>query len=55
MLVGQRVAYPSYHGIPLPLFRGGIVDQNAIHMAGGPVATVVPDPVVPDTGYYKEV
>ena len=53
-LSSQRVADPPGSVVPLTLFRGGIVDQRAVHDGLRPVATVVPDPVVTNAGYHEE-
>jgi len=53
-LVSQREANPGYDRIPLALFRGGIIDQHAVHVSIRPVAAVVPDPVVANAGHGEE-
>ena len=37
------------------LFRGGITDQDAIHLACRSVTAVVPTPVVADAGHDEEI
>src|SRR5206468_4808938 len=54
-LVRQRMAYPCDHVVPLAFFRGGIIDQYAVHGAVAAVAAVVPDPVLADAGHDKEI
>ena len=49
------MTYSSDYVIPLPLFRGRIVDQNAIHIADRSVTAIVPNPVLTDAGHYEEV
>ena len=50
LLVAEREADPSDDSIPLTFFRGGIIDQNAIHVFVHPVAAVVPGGRYQDLG-----
>ena len=54
MLVSERQADPCDDRIPLAVFRGWIIDQDAVHVFVGSIAAVVPSPAIPNTGYREE-
>ena len=54
LLVAEREADPSDDAIPLTFFRGGIIDQNAIHVFVHPVAAVVPGSSIANARYREE-
>jgi hypothetical protein len=53
-LVAEREADPSDDGIPIAFFRGGIVDQNAIHVFVHPVAAVIPGATIANARHREE-
>src|SRR3954454_13400501 len=54
LLVSERQADPSDDGIPLTVFRGWIIYQDAIHVFVGPVTAVVPRSPIANAGHCEE-
>ena len=53
-LFAEREADPSDYGIPLTFFRGGIIDQHAIHVFIHPVAAIVPGAPIANARHREE-
>ena len=50
----QCEAYSGDDAIPLRFFCARIVDQDAIHVSGRPIAAIVPNPIFADAGHGEE-
>ena len=53
--MGERIADAGDDAVPLALFVGRIIDQDAMRQAAGEIAAVVPDDPVAHAGHDEEV
>jgi len=54
-LTSKRVTDPRDYAVPLSLFRGGIINEHAVHGTARPIAAIVPDAVLADAGHDEEI
>ena len=54
-LTSECVTDPRDYAVPLPLFRGGIINEHAVHGTARPIAAIVPDAVLADAGHDEEI
>ena len=52
--MSERQADPCDDRIPLTVFRGWIIDQDAVHVFVGSIAAVVPSPAISNARYCEE-
>jgi hypothetical protein len=55
LLFSEREADPSNDGIPLPVFRGRIIDQDAIHGCVHAVTAIVPGSSIANARHCEEM
>ena len=54
-LTSKRVTDPRDYAVPLSLFRGGIINEHAVHGTARPIAAILPDAVLADAGHDEEI
>src|ERR1041384_8867464 len=54
-LTSECVTDPRDYAVPLPLFRGGIINEHAVHGTARPIATIVPNAVLADARDDEEM
>ena len=51
----KRQADPRYNGVPVAIFSGRVIDENAVHEALRPVAAIVPGTSISNARNSKEI
>src|SRR4051794_19717590 len=54
-VTSECVTDPRDYAVPFPLFRGGIINEHAVHGTARPVAAIVPNAALADAGDDEEM